>query len=362
MRWTVAACALLLSCTPARDSPPLAAYLDEIGFSGSVLVVHDDTELLRAGFGFADLELRVPNHPELVYRIGSLTKPITASAVVRAAEQGHFSLDDSICRRIPRCPSEWSDVEIRHLLNHTSGIPDYFGNLPEAPLLETTAEVDRLLAELVSRPLGSPGGTEYSYSNFNYVLLGYLLRLTTGSDWESFLRDEVLEPVGAFDTRYDDVWEVVPDRARGYGKQDGHLRNVEYGDHSAYAAGGLRSTVDDLRRWHEGLRDGQVFDPAMLPIVMSPSDGAYGYGWQIIRALGLELQNHTGGIDGFSSHLAWYPTERLLIILLSNVEDEPVKALACDVARLVLGIAPTPEPTADWQARATAERCGQEPL
>jgi CubicO group peptidase (beta-lactamase class C family) len=260
------------------------------------------------------------------------------------------------------CPTDWADVQIRHLLNHTSGIPDLFGLLPEAPLLKTTAEVDRLLSEATSIPLDSPPGSEYAYSNFNYVLLGYVLREATGRDWETYLRERVLEPVGASDTEYDDVWAVVERKAHGYGFENGELRKIEYGDHSAYAAGGLLSTVDDLRRWQEALEAGRIVPVAVLDEMFTPHAGGYGYGWQIIRALGRELRNHTGGVDGYASHLAWYPDERLLIVLLSNVEGAPVKALACDVARIVLQDPVQPNTSAEWLSQGVGDRCDQEAL
>ena len=359
IRWIHGGCLafLLTSCAPPPDSS-VNDYLGRVGFVGSALVVKDGVPILREGFGLANAELSVPNTPDLVYRIGSLTKPVTASGVLKASEQGHFDLSDEICDFLSPCPASWSDVQVAHLLNHTSGIPDYFGNLPSAPLLETTNEVDRLLSELGTAELRSAPGSAYAYSNFNYVLLGALLRRTTGTDWETYLIEEVLAPVGARSTAYDDVFEVVKGQARGYGRGEGVLRHVEYDDHSAYAAGGLRSTVDDLRAWHDALQAGAIVDAALVSRGMQAGEGDYGYGWQIIEALGRELQNHTGGIDGFTSHLAWYPSDELLIILLSNVEGTPVKALACDVARLVLGTPTQPSGDPGWQAQDVQERCG----
>jgi len=360
--WFLVGIAIAAGCDTEAANSPLHDHLVLSGYSGAALVVYRGTVLLRAGFGFADADLAVPNAPDLIYGIGSLTKPLTASAVLHAAERGLLDINDAVCDYVPRCPVEWNSVEVRHLLDHTSGIPDLFGSLPEAPLLETTSEVDRLLSELGPTPLRSLAGSEYSYSNFNYVLLGYILRSATREDWEGYLLQNVLRPAGAVDTAYDDVWAIVPRRARGYGERDGRIRPVEHDDHSAYAAGGLRSTVDDLRRWHAALVSGQVIGPDLLQASFSPNAGGYGYGWQIISALGRELQNHTGGIGGYSSHLAWYPEEELLIILLSNVEGSPVKALACDLARFVLIGPPTPTEATSWLDSGTSERCSQSAL
>jgi CubicO group peptidase (beta-lactamase class C family) len=350
---------LALGCLPQAD--PIASHLSNVGFSGSVLVVHADRVLLRAGIGLADRELGVPNSPELTYRIGSVTKPITASGVLHAVERGRIELDDSVCDYIRNCP-RWDPVKVRHLLNHTSGIPDLFGSLPAAPVLRTTTVIDSVVSSLGSVTLKTEPGTVYSYSNFNYMLAGYVLEEATGSDWDSYLRENVLEPAGATRTRYDNVWEVVEGRVHGYEEIDGRVRPIDYHDHAAYAAGGLHSTIDDLRAWHEAFRGGEIVSMAAVSESVDPGLGSYGLGWQVIEVLGRELQNHTGGIGGFSSHLAWYPVEELLIILLSNVEDVPVKALACDVARLVFGVQADRLPEPAWATLGTAERCGQRPL
>jgi D-alanyl-D-alanine carboxypeptidase len=357
-RWAAAGLLAFVGCTSPPAASPLADYLESAGFSGVALVERSGTDLLEAGFGYADIELGVPNAPDLIYRIGSLTKPLTATAVLHAVESGHLELQDSLCDYVTTCPDDWGAVQVRHLLNHTSGIPDLFGSLPDAPLLQTTEEVDRLLERADIPSLTVSAGTEYTYSNFNYVLLGYIIRSATGQDWEQYLRSSILEPVDALDTGYDDVWALLPRRARGYGMEEGELRHVEYTDHSAYAAGGLRSTVDDLRRWHEALVRGRIISREHVQASMTPNAGGYGYGWQVISGLGRELQNHSGGIGGFASHMAWYPSDELLIVLLSNVEGTPTKALACDLARLVLRGEPAPDPPAPGNSR-TVERCEQ---
>ncbi len=353
---------VLLAFGCSQPASPIASHLSRVGFSGAALVVHADRVLLRRGFGLADRELGVPNSPELIYRIGSVTKPLTASAVLHAAEQGRLQLDESICDYVRHCPQGWAPVTVRHLLNHTSGIPDLFGLLPSAPVLRTSTVIDSVVSSRGAIDLRSEPGTAYSYSNFNYMLAGYVLEQATGSDWNSYLRENVLEPAGATRTGYDDVWTVVEGRVHGYEEIDGHVRPIDYHDHAAYAAGGLHSTLDDLRAWHESFRRGEIVSRQLVSTSVEPGPGSYGLGWQVIEALESELQNHTGGIGGFSSHLAWYPDRELLIILLSNLEDVPVKAIACDIARLVLRVDPDLLEGPDWSARGTGERCDQRSL
>lgn len=360
-RWVVLPVVLFALLT-ASSGPEkeIVSFLEAAGFSGAVLVVHGQETEVMQGFGLADYELGVENRADHIFKIGSLTKPLTATAVLVAEEQGLLNLGDPVCEYLRVCPPEWGEVRIEHLLEHTSGIPDLFGRLERAPLLEITQEINRFLRDLGSVPLRDLPGRSYRYSNFNYMLLGYVLATASESDWETYLVESVLEPVGLGDTRYDDVWKIVEGRVHGYKVQDAEPGHVLYNDHSAYAAGGLRSTLSDLRRWHRALVAGEIVDSAHLARMFRPNEGAYGLGWQVIRALGREMHNHTGGVSGFSSHLAWYPSDDLLVVLLSNFEDQPVKALACDVARLVLDTPVQPRATSEWFSQGAGERCDQE--
>ena len=322
----------------------LSAYLERRsvqGFMGAVLVERSGETLLRAAYGPAEAELDVANRPAGVFRIGSLTKTFTATAVLRAVERGEMALDDRICASLSLCPSSWSGVTVHHLLSHTSGIPDSFGRLEAVPVEETAAELDRVLVEIAEEgePLDSAPGEAYRYSNFNYVLLGVLLELAEGAPWAEVLAREIFRPLAMTGTAYDDVWAVVPGRVRGYGLRDGSLANTEYDDHAAYAAGGLRSTLDDLRRFLDAyFVPGSLLSAKSLDKALHPYLGDYGYGWQIIDRLGRTVYNHTGGIDGFSTHMARYPDDDVTVVVLSNNEDEPAPATACDLAAIVFGV------------------------
>lgn len=291
--------------------------------------------------GWADAELRVPNTPDLIYRIGSLTKPFTATAVMSLRDRGLLSLEDSVCRYVAHCPAGWSSVTIRTMLNHTSGIPDLFGELAAVPVVETRSEVDRVLERSGNLELRSQPGVRYAYSNFNYILLGYVIEVATGESYEAVLRRTVFESAQLRDTAYDDVWAIVPRRAVGYIDKNGQLRNTNYHDHAAFAAGGLHSTVDDLSRWGHAFFTGRLVAPATVKEMVTPGQGDYGLGWQTLTRFGRLMHNHSGGVTGFASHVAYYPQDDLLIVLLSNVEDDPVKNTAFDLAAIVFGVTPT---------------------
>lgn len=211
----VLALVLAAGCAPrAAPSPdPLGDYLDsrqrETGFSGAVLIARGGEVLLRTARGSADLEHGLALIPEHVFRIGSVTKTLTATAALTLVEHGRLALDASICSFVASCPEPWQPVTVRHLLSHTSGIPDLFGELPSAPVEETRAEVDRLIARLETPSLVAEPGLQYAYSNFNYVLLGYAIEVASGQLWEAYLHDSLFAPLGMERTGYDDVWAAV---------------------------------------------------------------------------------------------------------------------------------------------------------
>lgn len=306
----------------------------ETGFTGVVLIGHGDEVVLEEAYGFADAELRVPMRTDHRFRLGSLTKPVTASAVLVAVDRGLLEMDTPACDLLPSCPAGWKDVTVRHLLTHSSGIEDHFGDLDAVPVEATVGELRRVLDALPpDEPLGATPGAEYAYSNFNYVLLGALLEEVVGAPWESVLREFVFEPLGLRTMAYDDVYAIMEDRARGYERDDSlGLRNIDYDDHAAYAAGGLLSTAGDVFRWSRGMLSGVLFSPRLVAESLEPYLEDYGYGWQVRRFFDRRIYNHTGGIDGFSTHLAHYPDDGLTIVVLSNVEDDAAILRACDLA------------------------------
>jgi CubicO group peptidase (beta-lactamase class C family) len=311
-------------------------------FSGVVLVSIGGKIALDKGYGFAEVELDVRNAPNLIYRIGSLSKPISAVAMMSLVEKHLVSLDDPVCRYIARCPGEWSPVLVRHLLSHTSGIPDLFNAVPAAPVHLTRDAIDKTIENAANRSLDSAPGTKHVYRNFNYMLVGYIIEVVSGKDWGDVLKSSVFDPAGMTDTAYDDVWTILPRRVRGYDVKDGVLRNTVYKDHSAFAPGGLRSTSADLLAFTNAFLSGKLLAPGTRQQMLTPVLSDYGFGWQIKQFFGHPMFNHTGGIDGFASHVAVYPGQQLVIVVLSNIESEPAKLTACKIASILL--TPSHEP------------------
>jgi D-alanyl-D-alanine carboxypeptidase len=308
-------------------------------FMGSVLVARNGETVFRKSYGWANAEWEVPNVPEAKYRLGSITKQFTAVAILQLVEQGKLKLDDPINKYLPNPPASWEAVTIEHLLTHTSGIPSYTG-LPgffekriSAPL--TPIEIADLSRDL---PLEFKPGEKFAYNNTGYVLLGYIVNKVTGVPYIDYLRAHVLDPAGMKDTGYDSFSEVIPRRATGYSGSVANLRNSRYIDMSLpYSAGALYSTVEDLRKWDQVLYTNKLLTPESMKRMFTPGKDNYGFGW-FIDKLGTHPRiGHGGGIPGFNSMIARYPEEKLLVVVLSNLETDATEKIAAGLAHLAFG-------------------------
>jgi CubicO group peptidase (beta-lactamase class C family) len=363
------AAALLFALSAAAHAQSVDARLPLVGkyfdalqakseFSGVVLIAHGDVPIFEEAYGYADVELRVPMQTNDIFRIGSLTKPVTASAALIAIDRGRLRLDAEICTLLPACLPTWRSVRVRDLLTHTSGIPDHFGDLKAVPVEQTAAEFARMVGTLdKNEPLKSPPGQTYAYSNFNYVLLGLVLESALKTPWAEVLKEELFDPLHLSSFAYDDVYAIVPGRVRGYDHdKSGALKNIDYKDHAAYAAGGLRATIDDLFKWSRAEVTGELFEGRLLRDTFTPYKGNYGLGWQIVERFGLKMYNHTGGIDGFSTHIAYFPQRDLTIVVFGNIESDSAHLRACDVESLLFH--PQINDVNFWRTQTADQRCG----
>ena len=336
-----------------RAAALVAPYVDAGLFSGVVLVAKDGQPVFRRAYGLAQREWAIPNTPQTHFRIGSLTKAFTAAAVLLLAEAGRLGLDDGVRRLVPGLPEAWEGVSLRHLLQHRSGIinftalPNYADRI--APVDHTPAQIVALVAD---EPLLFAPGARFEYSNTNYVLLGMAIEAASGLPYPHYLREKILTPLGLKETGYDDLAAILPRRASGYRRGRGQWRNaVPMAAGSAYAAGALYSTVDDLLAWDEALAGPRLLSEASRAAMFADNGTGYGLGWFASRAFG-ELGDrasghrvfgHAGSIPGFLSINDLYPDDRLTVIVLSNTETAPAQKIARDLAALHLGRYAAPE-------------------
>jgi D-alanyl-D-alanine carboxypeptidase len=332
---------------PADLAPRLDALLarsypaDEPG--AAVLVEKDGQVLLRKGYGMASLELGVPIRPEMVFKIGSLTKQLTAFAILKLAQEGKLSLDDEIPRFLPGYPTHGRRITIENLLTHTSGIPNYTA-LPD---WQKGAFHGFTPAELLDRvkdlPLDFAPGEKWLYDNSGYLLLGQILEKLTGKDYAAWLAENVFTPLGMTHTTAALDPPIVPGRVAGYEGASGHFRNALHT--GGGADGGLLSSIDDLALWERALGSGKLLRRDLLDRMLTPyrlRDGRstnYGYGWELWSYEGHRVAEHDGILNGFKSEVMRMPEDRLLIVILSNHLDHapPPASLAIEMAALAIG-------------------------
>lgn len=307
-------------------------------FSGAVLVARSGKVVLSRGYGMADAEWSIPNGPATKYRIGSITKQFTAMAVMILQERGALTVSDPICNYIANCPVAWRPIALHHLLSHTSGIPDYLA-LPDYDKTKSQpTTVNGLIARFKGQPLNFAPGEKFEYSNSGYVLLGAVIEKASGEPYDEFLRHSIFKPLGMSSTGYDSNAAVLPGRASGYTKPRDTLMNAEFIDMSVpYAAGGLYSTTSDLLLWDKALGTNKLVSRKSLQAIFTPDKDMVGYGWAIGSLFNRRMVHHNGGIDGFTSNIARFPDDKVLIVVLSNLEQSPVDAITKDLAAIVFG-------------------------
>jgi CubicO group peptidase (beta-lactamase class C family) len=311
----------------------------------SIAVVRDRDTLVMAGWGKADLENDVMATAHTVYRIGSITKQFTASAVMQLVEQGKVRLDDSIGSYLPSLPAAWHAVTVRQLLNHTSGIPSYTDIGPRW-IRRWGEEMppDTLVALTAGDTLWFKPGSSWRYDNSGYVVLGMLVSKVAERPWATDIVERFAKPLGLADTRNCDTRSIIKHRAQGYEPAQGEWVNAQYLAMSQpYAAGALCSSVGDLARWNRALGSGQVVKPASYATMTTPEGAAataalkYGFGLARDTLAGRTVISHGGGINGFITSNAWFPAERLSVTVLTNSGAARPDGLLAQVARAALG-------------------------
>lgn len=324
---------LFLAATQAHAQPNVAARLDQVVryfadedlFAGSVLVARGDQALLKKAYGYANLEWKTPNTPETVFRIGSLTKQFTAAAILmleqrsRYEQNGDLKLDDSIKKFFPNIPASWDPVTVRMLLAHTSGLPNY---TQQKERWADSLSLDQMLDLIRNVPLLFPPGREFRYSNTGYFLLGAIIEKVSGEKYDRFLQENIFTPFEMKDSGYDHSLPLVTRRASGYNRIGLHeFENSLFMDMSVpYAAGALYSTTGDLWKWQQILYGAELFDAAGVAEMTTAGKGGYGYGMVCDTDHGRKRYWHSGGINGFNAFMAYFPEDKLSVIVLSNTK------------------------------------------
>ncbi|MCX6318265.1 MAG: serine hydrolase [Bacteroidetes bacterium] len=325
----------------------ITARLGRIAPGCVIQITRKGQVFYHKAFGMANLELQVPASPDMVFRIGSITKQFTAVAILQLMEQQKLALTDPVQRFIPDFPDKGHTLTIEHLLTQTSGIPDYLNlefNLPNPFRIDIPAK--QIVDSIKIQALGFVPGSKFEYSNSNYFLLGYIIERISGMSYPDYLKEHLLDPIGLTHTYYDAPATLIPNRASGYEKADTSYRNADFISMAAfYSSGALLSTTADLLAWNNALYNGSVLSKTTLAKAQQPyrlADGTfseYGYGWFIRKIEGSPSIEHGGSIFGFRAQEIYLPNEQLYITGLFNCRqgNTDEQQLCYDLVRLMLG-------------------------
>jgi CubicO group peptidase (beta-lactamase class C family) len=318
----------------------IAEYLDAINelgpFNGVILVAKKGKIVAANSYGMADFEFQIPNSPKTKFRIASVTKPITATAVMLLADDEKLSVDDPINKHLRNCPDAWKDITIHHLLTHTSGLLD-ISDLPGFDERRRAyVGVEDFLKQLGSAPTQFLPGKEHKYNNTNYILLGYIIEAVSGTSYEDFLRQRIFEPLKMANSGCDYGTTIIRNRAAGY-SWNKTIVPADYVDRqNVYASGCLYSTAEDLLRFVEALTRGKLLKKRTLDRTLKAYQSDYGYGWHIAKWKDRRVMLHSGGMNGARADVRYLPDDHVCVVVLSNLDVTKASQVAEVLTRFAL--------------------------
>ena len=325
----------------------------------SAAVVQNGEFVWSGGFGMADLESSVPATSQTLYRIGSISKPITATAAMVLWEHGKLDLDSPVQKYCPQFPQKQWPITTRELLGHLGGIRYY--NVPETPYYESESDpevgnvhhfdngIEGGLKFFANDPLLAQPGTHFNYSTQGYTLAGCAIEGASGKKYADAVRESVLVPEGMLQTRPDDRFAIIPLRTRFYSKdKSGAEINAEFLDSSyKVTGGGWLSSAPDMARFEVAILNNQLVKSATRDTMWNaqmPSDGlgrmAYGLGWQLGATDGVKDVGHGGSQQGASAMMLIAPDARAGVVVLINSDAAGASALATRLLEIVLELPP----------------------
>jgi len=305
----------------------------------AVAVVKNGEVVLAKGYGFANLEHQVPVTTHSIFQAGSIGKQFTAAAIMLLREQGKLRLDDRIASYLPRTKAQWGSISLRHLLTHTSGIPEY-----EDEVDDRRNYSERQLTELVGLlSRRSLPGHKFEYSNSGYLLLGIIIRTVTGKFHGDYIREHIFEPLGMKTASIASDADIVPNRVAGYRVSNGRILNQDWVSptFNQTADGCFLLSLEDFLAWERGVRARALLKPEswsqiFAPVVLkSGKVYPYGFAWEITWKGGKTVHGHDGSFRGFEAILTRYIEEELTIIALANLADVDLTGVTEHIAKLM---------------------------
>ena len=323
----------------------------------AVLVIRDGRIAFLREYGVTDLRTLNKINAQTNFRLASLTKQFTATAVMLLVRDGKLHYDDHLTDIFPEFPAYGKPITVRNLLNHTSGLRDYEDLMPQPRAgmpSDNTAQIhDAGVLKLLEQQTSGkfPAGAKWDYSNSGYAVLAMMVEKVSGEPFGKFLEERIFTPLNMANTiAYEKGKNEVTHRAYGHSRQRNRWRETDQSATSAVLGdGGIYSSLEDLEKWdralgnHTLLREAEM-QPALTPV--NPPQGqpyhpdgtpaAYGFGWFLNPYHNHKRMWHYGETVGFRTVIERFPDDKLSIIVLCNRADLNAEQLALKVADLYL--------------------------
>lgn len=326
--------------TPEKINDLLSKYYEYGLLNASVLVAKNGEVIFKKGYGFANMEFDIPNAPNTVHRVGSITKQFTATVIMQLKEEGKLDVQEKITTYLKNYRKETgSKVKVFNLLTHTSGIPNYT-SYPGfwSDSSRNHYKPDQLIEKFCSGDLEFEPGSKFSYSNSGYVLLAKIIEEVTGKTYEENMQERIFDKVGMKNTYLDRPEKIIKNRASGYDKLGVKYRNTAYFNvKNAFGAGDIVSTVEDLYKWDQALYSNLLLTDESKKEMFTPYLSNYGYGWSITKVDSITIYSHGGGINGFSAFITRIVDDKNLIVILNNIGTSPTLDISTNITKILYG-------------------------
>lgn len=340
----------LPAATRAHIEKAASSFLAANSVPGiGVAVVQDGEIVWSQGFGMADLENFVPATSSTLFRLGSISKPITATAIMQLSERGKLDLEAEVQKYCPAFPKKEWPITTRELLGHLGGIrhynPDGKGDIPEDSA-KHFATMEESLQVFAGDPLVAKPGTKFHYSTYGYTVLGCVLEGAASEKYVDYAKENVFDPAGMEETQADNFFAIVPHRSRWYHKdKSGAVQNAGVLDSSyKIPGGGLISSADDMARFEIAMMANKLLKPATREAMWTPqkaadgSQNGYALGWATQKKYGLALVEHSGSQQGTSTSVILVPERRAGVVVLANMDGVDATALATEILKVALDL------------------------
>jgi serine beta-lactamase-like protein LACTB, mitochondrial len=334
----------------ARIEAAVSKFMAETHAPGiSIAVVENGEYEWGTGFGFADLENNVPATEHTLYRLGSISKALTAIGALELSERGQLDLDAPVQKYCPAFPQKQKPITTREVMGHIGGIRHYKKEAQDDVESGNTKHFDNPIQGgldfFKNDPLVAEPGTHFHYSTQGYTLVGCVMEGASGANFVDFMRKNVFEPAAMEHTQPDNRFAIIPYRTRFYHKTDsGTVENADFLDSSyKIPGGGLISSAEDMGRFEVAILNDKLLKHTteeMMWTALKPSDGSedhYGLGWATFTEDGIRFVGHSGGQQGTSTDFLIAPERRMGVVVLINMDNPSANDLTKQILHILLG-------------------------